>query len=98
MPASRQTFRSTHRVRGPGAAVARARFAFPWRNARFNRQWHLVGRAHRCADYWDQRFLARPYFAGKDCAQENAPADQGDSVPVPALALLLAMEAICRFS
>src|SRR6266446_9326328 len=87
-PASQRTFRFVHCSRVPRTAVSRARFAFPWRDARFNCQWHLVGRAYHCADYWHRRFLARPYFAGKDCTQENAPADQGDSMPLPSLTLL----------
>jgi hypothetical protein len=87
-PASLRIFGSTHRVRVSGVAVSRTRVDFPWRDARLHRQWHLMGRAHRCADYWNQRFLARPYPAGKNCAQKNAPADEGDSVPLPAVALL----------
>src|ERR1700756_943901 len=76
------------RLRFPDIAISGSCLSFSRRDARLNRQWYLVGRAHRRADYWHRHLLARPYFAGKDCAQENASANQGDSVPVPALTLL----------
>ena len=57
------------------AAAIRARLHVPGRNARLNRQRHLVGRARHRADHRHRRFLARPHPAGKDRREEEAPAD-----------------------
>ncbi len=46
-----------------------------------------MGGAHHRADYWHRPFLARPYPAGKDCRKEKTSTDQGNSVPLPAIAL-----------
>ena len=71
-----------------GTSDSRSCIAFPWRNTRLHRQWHLVGRDRHRADHRHRHFLARPHFAGKDRREEKASSDQSDPVPLSTLALL----------